>query len=117
MRDVADSAAAAVILRNRRREGPMELPLQSVMDFGSIHFDSRGSDNWPPLLDLCPVESSERLWRSLVAWENLLPKVGQLPSYNRIVQRLDSRRVELANNVLRRAFGSKQRVPMRKVKT
>src|SRR5262245_17585584 len=84
---------------------------------GSIHLDPGCLDDRPPLLNLCPMEISKGLRRSLLARENLLPEVDQLPSYDRIVKRLDSRRVELANNAFRRALGSKERIPMRKVKT
>lgn len=50
------------------------------------------------------VEGAERLRRLLVAWVNLLPEIGEPPTYLRIGRGIHDRSIELADDVLRRSL-------------
>ncbi len=62
----------------------MRYRVYQVKDFklvaatGSLHLDSRRSDDRPPLLDLGLVVGAMRLRRLLVAREDVLAEIGEL---------------------------------------
>src|SRR5665213_2407923 len=90
----------------------------SKEDEGKLfNFDIRRLNNRPPFLDLSTLESTQRFRCLLVAWVNLLAKIGELPTCRRIRQRRYDRRIELADDVLRCAFGHPNSLPRRNVKS
>src|SRR6516225_7741580 len=80
-----------------------------------VPFDVRGLDDGPPLLDLGLVKGRERVWRLLLARDNMLAKVSQPLAHRRIGQPIQDRRIELADDILRRALRSPNRIPDRRV--
>src|SRR5262245_49459189 len=77
--------------------------------------DARRLDDRPPFLDLGLVEGSQPLRRLLVAWHNLITQVYKPLAGRRIGQSLHDRRVELADDPVRRAFWNPNRTPNRTV--
>src|SRR5262245_58253020 len=77
--------------------------------------DARRLDDRPPFLDLGLVEGSQPLRHLLVAWHNLITQVYKPLAGRRIGQSLHDRRVELADDPVRRAFWNPNRTPNRTV--
>src|SRR5262245_53128259 len=73
----------------------------------SFRLDVRRLDDRPPFLNLGLLISTQRLRRLLLARRDFEPLVGEGLMYGWIAQRVQGRRVELADDVLRRAPGRK----------
>src|SRR5262249_56050913 len=73
--------------------------------------DARRLDDRPPFLDLGLVEGSQPLRHLLVAWHNLITQVYKPLAGRGIGQSLHHRRVELADDPLRRAFWNPNPTP------
>src|SRR5215208_8025038 len=69
----------------------------------------------PPLFDLGLLKCAESFRHLLLARRNLQTEIGELLANRRISQGSYHCGIELGNNILRRAFGSKKRVPWRHV--
>src|SRR5215831_5870973 len=67
------------------------------------------------LLDLGLVKGRERVWRLLLARDDMLAEVSQPLAHRRIGQPIQDRCIELADDILRRAFGGPNRIPNRGV--
>ena len=68
-------------------------------------------DDRPPFFGIGFNNRAESLRRLLLARENLLPEIGEPRSHRRIGQRVHGRRVELGDDVLRRALGREKTCP------
>ena len=77
--------------------------------------DARGLDDRPPLLDHRLVERGECLRGLLLARHDLLAEVGEPLAHPRFGQRINGGGVEPLDDIPRRAFRSKQRIPDRTV--
>src|SRR5262249_34116806 len=73
----------------------------------SFRLDVRRLDDRPPFLDLGLLISPQRLRRLPLARRDFEPLFGEGFMYGWIAQRVQGRRVELADDVLRRAPGRK----------
>src|SRR6516225_9746647 len=90
-------------------------PKQYRQRSGLFRLDVRRFDDRPPFVDLSLLEGSQSLRRLLLARHNLVTQVHEPLAGRWIRQRLDNRRVELADDVLRRALWSPNRTPDRSV--
>src|SRR5262245_23516417 len=66
---------------------------------GLFALDIRRLDDGPPLFDFGLLEGSKRLGRLLVAWENLLPEVGEACAHRRVGQSGHDGVIEPGNNI------------------
>src|SRR5262249_2374509 len=73
----------------------------------AFRLDVRRLDDRPPFLDLGVLISTQRLRRLPLARRDFEPLGGEGLMYGWIAQRVQGRRVELADDVLRRAPGRK----------
>src|SRR5262245_53544141 len=80
-----------------------------------VPFDVRCLDDGPPLLDLGLVKGRERVWRLLLARDDMLAEVSQPLAHRQIGQPIQDRCIELADDILRRALGGANRIPNRGV--
>src|SRR5712671_294620 len=70
-------------------------------------------DKRPPFLGIGLYQRAERLWCLQFARENIQSEIGETRSHGRIGQRLPGSRIELGDDVLRRAPGREEPVPSR----
>src|SRR5262245_24977288 len=117
MRGNAGSAAAPAARCRKFRRGSFigASSLKSRRRDISFRLDAGLLDDRPPFLDLSLLEGSQSLRRLLLARHNLVTKVHEPLAGRWIRQSLDNRRVELADDVLRRALWSPNRTPDRSV--
>src|SRR5689334_22795749 len=77
----------------------------------SARLDACGLDDRPPLVDLGLLEFGQIFRRLLVARRQLVALLDELLADVGIGQRMDHARIEPGDNVLRRAFRRKDRLP------
>src|SRR5437899_1511884 len=82
----------------------------------SFRFDPRRLDEGPPFLDFCLLQRAERLRRLLSGREHLLAKVVEALADRRLGQRCNYGCIELRDDLLGRALGGPQRVPVGEIK-
>src|SRR3989442_4918959 len=93
-----------------------ELPLQTAnycIARGSFSLDPCRLDDRPPLLNLGLLQRGNRFGRPLLARGNFASKVSKLLNDARVGQRACDGTVELANDILRRALGRENPIPVR----
>ena len=78
----------------------------------SLRPDTGLLDDRPPFLDLGPLNRAEGFRRLLVAWENLLPKVGKTGTHAWIGERIYYSGIELRNDGWRRSLGHPKPMPV-----
>src|ERR1700761_1906095 len=75
----------------------------------------RGLDDRPPFRDLGLLPISERLRRRFVRWWHLQSEVLQVLARLRVAQRIERGRIELGDDLFRRALWRPQSRPQRHV--
>src|SRR5262245_4154460 len=106
MRDTAGSAAAPAARCRKFRRGSFTASLPEIQATKRLIPPCRLDDR-PPFLDLGLLISTQRLRRLPLARRDFEPLVGEGLMYGWIAQRVQGRRVELADDILRRAPGRK----------
>src|SRR5262245_35075307 len=107
----------------------MLLPIRAACRLAPVHatsgriakatslfrFDAGRLDDWPPFLDLGPVEGSKRLRRLLLARKDPLTEAREPRPHRWIAQRFDDSAVELGDRLLGCASGYPKPVPKRQI--
>src|SRR6516225_68362 len=93
-----------------RHRDDRALPAASC--FSSLSFDAGRVDDRPPFLKLGPLKRAEGFRRLLVAWENLLPKIGKTGTHAGVRERIHYSGIELRNDGWRRSLGHPKPMPM-----
>ena len=105
------------LLRGRgiRARGLVSLPIRRgyshCVSASSFRLDPELLNERPPFLGIGLHQRPERLWRLSLVRKNVVSETGDPGSHRRIGQRSHSRRIELGDNVLRRASGREKPVP------
>ena len=78
----------------------------------SLGLDAGGLDHRPPFLDLGPLQRAECLRGLLRGWENVLAELGEARPHSRLGQGRRDGGIELADDILGRAFRCPQGMPV-----
>src|SRR5262249_46692428 len=93
------------------------IPLRALNLQESFRLDTRGLNDWPPFVDLGPLQRAERVRRLLLAGRNLLDDFGEPLTDLRTGQSSNNGGIEFGHNFLRRSFGYPKPLPDRNIKS
>src|SRR5258706_13668892 len=99
----------------RRSPAAANRPYPSSSNRSSFRLDAGGLDDRPPFLDLGLVVRGQALRRLLLPRRDIEAQLGESRAHGGIRERLHHRRIELRDDVLRRAFGREKPEPSRKI--
>src|SRR5262249_40261586 len=83
----------------------------------SFRLDTCGLNDWPPFVDLGPLQRAERLRRLLLAGRNLLDDFDEPLTDPRTGQSSNNGGIKFGHNFLRRSFGYPKPLPDRNIKS